>query len=1015
MEEFHAFFLLPAVVIVTFGIFLSPSTSIAIASETAVDAKAALEELKDEDLSLYDSKTSSENHTGAASEGDENLNTSPKTRAFSTKAAYPFVNDYLLAQKAKPDAIQNKRYLLQQVLDKENQTMPYKTDSKKPNGIVIHATAGGPNDKINNEINYMINNWGNAFVHSFVDYQSIIELHDPAYSAWGAGRFANALMAHVELTETNTYDKFARSVNNQAYYAAAVLRTFDLKPDNAEYDGIGTIWFHSTVTLFLGGTNHSDPSGYFAKFGYSQSQFYDLVVRHYNQMSDPILSQKSLNMTTYVEQSNRADTIWSKPYNTAGANSVGAASKYNQQKATVISEATTQKGTYYQFQIAGKTIGWLDKQAFKQYDELISQKKVNYTRFIDQTNKNNALWSQPYNVVGVKKSGSAASWHDKEVTVVAEATTSSGTYYQFKSAGKIIGWLYKTAFVKPDTTTQKSISLQRFIKQTSRKDTIWSQPYRVTGTTKLANGDLYEGQQANIIAEATTSKGTYYQFKVNNKTIGWMDKRAFVAEEKTFVKTLNLNRYIDQTGRTDKIYSRPDGLLNVTTVGNAVNYHFQKVKVIAETTTSKGHFYQFSVNNQTIGWLNSQAFVDASDILTRKKIALDRFISLPSKDYAIATEPYKAIGYKKISSGKKYNGQQVRLIQQATTKNGLYYQFQIDGKTIGWMFHKAFVPEEKTTLKTLNLPKYIVPNGRTDKIYRRPLGLLNATTVADAQSYHAEKVTVIAETPTSKGSFYQFSFNNKTIGWLDKKAFVTPRVSSEKTVSLERYISLPVKDYAVATLPYQEIGYKKISSGKPYMNKKVKVIKQATTKNGLYYQFQLNGKTIGWMYHKAFVKNEPLSIKPLKLTRFIDQSGRNDLIYSHPNGQLKTQVLAKASSYHLKKVTVVAEATTSNGTFYQFSSNNKTIGWVLKKAFVAPQVTTEKVVSFNRTVAINGRDYAVATLPYKEYGYQKLSSGLKYQAKTVRIIKEATTKNGRYYQFQLNGKTIGWMYYKAFK
>ncbi|WP_232217924.1 GW dipeptide domain-containing protein [Brochothrix campestris] len=528
---------------------------------------------------------------------------------------------------------------------------------------------------------------------------------------------------------------------------------------------------------------------------------------------------------------------------------------------------------------------------------------------------------------------------------------------------------------------KKAISLQRFIKQTTRKDTIWSQPYRINGTSKVASGTLYDGQQADIIAEATTTKGAYYQFKVNNKTIGWMDKRAFVDEEKTVVKAVNLDRYIDQTGRVDKIYSRPNGLLNVTTVENATTYHYQKVKVIAETTTSKGNFYQFSYNNKTIGWLAKQAFVSASDILSHKTLSSDRFISLPNKDYAVATQPYKAIGYQKLSAGKKYEGQQVHIIQQATTKNGLYYQFQINGKTIGWMFHKAFVPEEKITIKTVNLTKYIDQSSRADKIYSRPNGLLNVTTVRNAKIYHYQKVKVIAETTTSKGTFYQFSSNNKTIGWLAKQAFVTPKVSSEKTVSFERYISLPVRDYAVATLPYKEVGYKKLSAGKPYLNKKVTVIKQATTKNGLYYQFQLNGKTIGWMYHKAFVTTEPLSIKPIKRTLFIDQSNRKDTIYSQPNGQLKTQVLAKASSYHLKKVSVSAETTTSNGTFYQFTYNNKIIGWVLKQAFVAPQVTAEKQVSFNRTVVINGRDYAVATLPYKEYGYKKLNSGKKYQAK----------------------------------
>lgn len=58
---------------------------------------------------------------------------------------------------------------------------------------------------------------------------------------WSIIRETPALMAPIELTETNTYDELARSVNNQAYYVASVLRTFDLKPDNAEFDEIGTI------------------------------------------------------------------------------------------------------------------------------------------------------------------------------------------------------------------------------------------------------------------------------------------------------------------------------------------------------------------------------------------------------------------------------------------------------------------------------------------------------------------------------------------------------------------------------------------------------------------------------------------------------------------------------------------------------------------------------------------------------------------------------------------------------
>lgn len=44
----------------------------------------------------------------------------------------------------------------------------------------------------------------------------------------------------------------------------------------------------------------------------------------------------------------------------------------------------------------------------------------------------------------------------------------------------------------------------------------------------------------------------------------------------------------------------------------------------------------------------------------------------------------------------------------------------------------------------------------------------------------------------------------------------------------------------------------KLSTGAKYNNKKVKVIKQAKTARGTWYQFQVNGKTVGWMDYRAF-------------------------------------------------------------------------------------------------------------------------------------------------------------------
>ena len=45
---------------------------------------------------------------------------------------------------------------------------------------------------------------------------------------------------------------------------------------------LGIIWSHHQVTQYLGNTTHTDPDGYFAKYGYSMQQFYQLICWHYD-------------------------------------------------------------------------------------------------------------------------------------------------------------------------------------------------------------------------------------------------------------------------------------------------------------------------------------------------------------------------------------------------------------------------------------------------------------------------------------------------------------------------------------------------------------------------------------------------------------------------------------------------------------------------------------------------------------------------------------------------------------
>lgn len=159
----------------------------------------------------------------------------------------------------------------------------YRNGVGKPEGVVVHETAT-PGATAWDEGRYFNNNWMKAYtyVHAVVDNNQTLQLMSPDYGVWGAGPIANVRYIQVELCEVSTRSQFVQSVANDAYYIASLLHSYNLTPSRASQDGSGTIWSHNEVSHYLGGTDHGDPDGYFAKWGYSMSDFYSLISYFYN-------------------------------------------------------------------------------------------------------------------------------------------------------------------------------------------------------------------------------------------------------------------------------------------------------------------------------------------------------------------------------------------------------------------------------------------------------------------------------------------------------------------------------------------------------------------------------------------------------------------------------------------------------------------------------------------------------------------------------------------------------------
>lgn len=194
----------------------------------------------------------------------------PETQA-SLNAIYPDVNNYIKSMLPATIEYQHINHLTK---------FNYRGGYGAVEGVVAHETAND-SSTITGEISWMKRNHRNAFVHAFIDHNRIIETHPLNYGAWGAGRYANQRFVHVELVHTHRFHDFAKSINNYADYIAGVLFQYDLGVTNAEASGRGTLWSHKAVTKHLGGTTHTDPHGYFGKWGYNWYEFTQLVEQKY--------------------------------------------------------------------------------------------------------------------------------------------------------------------------------------------------------------------------------------------------------------------------------------------------------------------------------------------------------------------------------------------------------------------------------------------------------------------------------------------------------------------------------------------------------------------------------------------------------------------------------------------------------------------------------------------------------------------------------------------------------------
>lgn len=377
----------------------------------------------------------------------------------------------------------------------------YRNGVGKPEGFVVHES-GTEGDRwsssdvaMNNEENYMINNWDNAFTHGWVSDNRIDTIANTDYLAWGVAYTGNQRYIQYEQVRLNGKDQWAKQTYNIASIAAQKMLQYGIKPQLGS-----TLFSHAMISNMWYETSHTDPTGYWATqassyFGtsYTMDNFAWLVNYIYNQNNyDKIISRKDVNYNITINQHSRIDGVYENgPYNTS-ADTVNASSsgeKYDGQSGYVSQEVKTSRSTYVNVHLKSGRSFWIDQGAtIFVPDKIINTDNANYGVIINQSNRVDGIYTDPYNTTTNSQSpiefGSAYDGYRTQVRKTV--STSRSTYVNVWLGGRWV-WIDKGAVVKE--TSQNGWYTATAESQTNSDGTFTTNRYY------LKNGLAITGEQ----------------------------------------------------------------------------------------------------------------------------------------------------------------------------------------------------------------------------------------------------------------------------------------------------------------------------------------------------------------------------------------------------------------------------------------------------------------------------------------------------------------------------------------
>ncbi len=510
--------------------------------------------------------------------------------------------------------------------------IPYRNGVGKPEGIIAHETAN-PNSTIQGEIAYMKNNYESAFVHAFVDDNNIIEVAPTEYLAWGAGGVANERFIHVELVRVYGGDRFARSINNYADYIATNLSYYGLPFDSAENDGTGTLWSHDAVSRYLGGTDHSDPYGWFAENNYTFNELVDLVREKYlyktgsaTQPTTPVVS-KPKTTTPVVSKPKTTTPVVSKPKTTTPVTSKPKTSTPVVSKPKTTTPVTSKPKTSTPVASLAKTV------------------VVNYK------GKVNTNASGVYSSVYDTKTKSAANKVGKTFNIGKQSNYNNQVYYLLQdNNGTPLGWVKSSDIQLQNNTkaTPKPVA-SNTAKPKATPKPVASNTVKPKATPKPVVSNTAKPKAtpkpvaSNTAKPKATSKpvaSNAVKPKATSKPVASNTAKPKATSKPVASKTTKANAVaktvrVNYLGKVNKNISGVYTSVYDQKTVPAINKAGKTFKIGKQSTYNNQTYYLLQDNNAIpLGWVNAKD-IQLQKVTTQPKVVNKPTVAQPKKTNAI--------------------------------------------------------------------------------------------------------------------------------------------------------------------------------------------------------------------------------------------------------------------------------------------------------------------------------------------------------------------------------------------